>query len=111
MIEEYFPEDEIEKAKHIFQEFHGKILVSNDASDTDFLLLVLYMLANKNKNHGVRYDETKTFFTEAGRKEDNFRKLVYALMKSDFLTKDSTGTLSLSFAGLQRVKHVLESWP
>lgn len=110
ILEEYFPKEEVNKARRIFYVFHGRLLLDSEISDTDTLLLCIYMLSNKNKTSKVKYQDAKSLFAALGRNEDNFRKFVHYLRKKgmiDRLEENSDVYLSLKFDGLKRVKMLL----
>lgn len=110
ILEEYFPKEEINKARRIFYVFHDRLLLDSEISDTDTLLLCIYMLSNKNKTSKVKYQDAKSLFAALGRNEDNFRKFVHYLRKKgmiDRLEENGDVYLSLRFNGLKRVKMLL----
>ncbi|HLC50625.1 MAG TPA: hypothetical protein VJI97_04330 [Candidatus Nanoarchaeia archaeon] len=50
-----------------------RYVARDDLSDTEVLLLTMYVLENDVKKAGVVYDESKDFFLSLGRKDNNFR--------------------------------------
>lgn len=108
-LEEFFPSEEVEKAKRIFAKFYDKLFLNSKIKEPDTLLLCIYMLCNKNKTSKCKYNETKELFVSLGRKEENFRKVVYSLSQKRWIKKieNKETLLSLEFEGLKRIKEIL----
>jgi len=110
-LSQYFPEDEIKPAEKLVKFFHGQFLISDELSDTDAILLITYMLSNKQKSPKVKSDDVRNLFTQSGRSTDAFSKAIYELVKrakKPFMTKDEEGKLSLTFTGLSKIKEMLK---
>lgn len=111
-LEEYFSKEELEKVKEKFTIFHDKVFLDDEIKNTDALLIVVYMISNKNKKSEVGYNECLELFCKLGRKNDTFSKALYELTKrgKSFLEvrgKGKKAVLSLNFSGIKRVKEVL----
>ena len=76
-LDQYFPEEELSTARNLIFEFYDRLLLDDNLSDLDAVLLALYMCCNKNKRAEVNYNEVKDLFASMGRKEDNFRKRLH----------------------------------
>jgi hypothetical protein len=113
MDEEYkafFPDNEINGAKKFISFFHRKLLLNENLSDADAILLLTYMLSNKNKNSEVKSEEVMDLFVKSGRNKSNFSKRIHRLIKGgrkgDILKENDR--LSLTFTGLTKVKEMLK---
>ena len=110
-LTEYFAKDEVKRAEKLVKFFHGQLLISDELSDTNAMLLVTYMLSNKQKSPKVKSDDVKTFFIQIGRDGKPFSKAMYELIKrakKSFMTKDEEENLSLTFSGLSKAKELLK---
>jgi len=110
-LTEYFPEDEVKPAEKLVKLFHGQLLISDELSDTDAILLITYMLSNKQKSPEVKSDDVKTLFIQIGRDGKSFSKAIYELVKrakKPLMTRDEEGKLSLTFTGLSKIKEILK---
>jgi len=110
-LKEYFPEDEVNRAEKLVKFFHGQLLISDELSDTNAILLITYMLSNKQKSPKVKSDDVKTLFIQIGRDGEPFSKAIYELVKrakKPFITKDEEGSLFLTFTGLSQIKELLK---
>jgi hypothetical protein len=109
-LKDYFPEEEMEDAKHIIHEFHDKLLLDDKPSDKTALLLSLYMNSNKNKQSEIKYDEVRNLFVALGRKEDNFAVNLFNAKKEGLVDERQEGKvkfLNLKIMGLKTVKDTL----
>ncbi len=109
-LAEYFPTDEVESAKKLITEFHGKLLVNKEPGANNLALLIVYMLSNKNKANAVSDKESAVFFETCGCGSSvDYSKAIYELSKRAktplVLKKDDT--ISMTFAGLSKVKSIL----
>ena len=110
-LTEYFPQDEVKRAEKLVKFFHGQLLISDELSDTNAILLITYMLSNKQESPKVKSDDVKTLFIQIGRDGERFSKTMYELIKrakKSFMTKDEEGKLSLTFTGLSQIKELLK---
>ena len=109
-LDQYFPEEELSTARNLIFEFYDRLLLDDNLSDLDAVLLALYMCCNKNKRAEVNYNEVKDLFASMGRKEDNFRKRLHDAKNANLVNeREERGTkfLSLTIKGLKRVKDLL----
>lgn len=113
-LKTYFQRDELKSAEKIVRFFHGKLLISDDLSNADTVLLITYMISNKEKSSSIDYEEVREFYAKLGRKEKEFRKVMYELTKrpkKSFITREASGKLSLTFTGLSKVKSLFKGEP
>jgi len=111
----YFPSETVKAAERLVKIFHGKILISDELSRRDALLLAIYMLSNKKGSPTVPREDVEKFYTEAGRDvrdkkhTTEFSKALYDLAKAAKrpLVKRRGDNLSLTSAGLSRVGGLL----
>lgn len=81
--------------------------------NTDALLIVVYMISNKNKKSEINYDECLDLFCKFGRKREEFSKALYEVTKRkkkcllDVRGRGEKAILSLNFSGIKKVKEVL----
>jgi len=109
-LNDFFPIEEVEDAKYIIHEFHGKLLLDDKPSDKIALLLSLYMCSNKNNLSEIIYDEVKNLFVTMGRKEDNFKVNLFYAKKDGLIDVREEGKvrlLSLKVKGLKVIKETL----
>ena len=108
-LTEFFPEDEVKRAEKLIKFFYGQPLISDELSDTDAILLITYMLSNKQKSPKVKSDDVKTLFIQTGRDGESFSKAMYELIKrpkKPLMTREE-GSLSLTFTGLSKINEML----
>lgn len=86
--------------------YHDRVLAHDSLSDMDVLLLSIYSIEHMNKKTGVKYADCKDLFVFLGRKEDNYRKVVYSAGKASLIEKN-VGELYLLIKGLERIEKIL----
>lgn len=109
-LDSYFPPEERESWKKYVQEFHDKLLLDNELSDSKAILICIYMSCYKNKSADVSYAEVKTRFLEFDREFSNFKVNFYNLKKQDQVSEKEVGEtkfLSLTTKGLKTVKELV----
>ena len=111
-LKEYFSSDkEIEGAKKIITIFHDRPLLDNKIKNTELVLLVLYMLSNKEKAGLINREKAKGLFVEFGKTNQEFDKAFYEhsgkRKGKQKLTEEKDDTVGLTFQGLERVKSIL----
>jgi hypothetical protein len=109
-LETYFPPEERESWKKYIQEFHDKLLLDNELTDSKAILICIYMSCYKSKSAEVSYAEVKTRFLEFGRDFNNFKVNFHNLKKQDSVTEKEVGEskfLSLTTKGLKIVKELV----
>lgn len=110
-IEEYFQDKEVDNAKKMIKEFHGRILLDTSIKDPSAFLLSMYMASNKDKKAFVNKKGVKQIFLLLGRRSENFDKVFYEVSgkrkgKKRFI--DIKGEeISLNFDGLKEVELII----
>jgi hypothetical protein len=111
MDESYFPEEEIEFAKSIMKEFHGRMLLDSTINNPSALLLSIYMICNKIKQPTTEKIAVKELFISLGRKSEEFDKALYEISGKrkgkTKLIEINKEIISLNFNGLEKVKKIL----
>lgn len=107
-LTDFFNAEELEGAKRYIEIFHGKLLVSNDLSRADAVLLGVYMASNANKTSEVTKDETKDFISQLGVTSDDYSKGLYETKKAELLS-ETDSKLGLTFRGLKKIRQLLGS--
>jgi hypothetical protein len=105
-LEAYFNAEELEGAKKFVEIFQGKMLVSDQLSRTEAVLLGTYMMSNWQKASEVSKDETANFTTRLGVTATDFSKGLYEL-KASKLVSDEGDKVGLTFTGLKKVRQML----
>ncbi len=110
-IKEYFQDKEVDNARKIIKEFHGRILLDTLIKDPSALLLSTYMTSNRNKKAFVNKKEVKQVFLLLGRKPENFDKVFYEISgkrkgKKRFVDIKEE-EISLNFDGLKEVESII----
>ena len=102
-LDEYFPREELESVSKVITNFHEDCFLNKKLSDKSAIVLVVYMLANKNKKNSVLVSDAKKLFVTLGRKEKSFLNRLSELKKSrkkEGIVIDKTGELKLDQYGL-----------
>jgi len=81
-LEKYFPKEEIELASKLITAFHEDYFLESKITDKKAIILVTYMLANKNKKNSILIKEAREFFVKFGRKEKSFLNRLSEIKKS-----------------------------
>jgi hypothetical protein len=109
-LEDYFPKDELESWKNLFHEFHGKLLIDDKLTDSEVLLISVYMCCNKEQKAEISYYEAKDTFLKFGRKGQNFYVNMGLLKKRGLIDEEArkeTRFLSLTIEGLKATKALI----
>lgn len=109
-LNNFFPPEEVEAWRKIITEFHDKLLLDNELTDSKAILVCIYMSCFKNKSAEVSYSEVKNRFMGFGRQFNNFKVNYYNLKKQDLVCEQEVGDsklLSLTTKGLKAVKDLI----
>ena len=113
-LTKYFQETELEKAKKIITEFHGKLLLDPKISNPNAVMIFLYMQSNESKSAMVDKSKVETLFINMGKTKIDFSKTIYDL-SSKRKRKDAQNfidvekeKMGLNFAGLKKIKELLK---
>ena len=109
-LDNYFPVEEKEAWKKVITEFHDKLLLDNELTDSKAILICIYMSSFRNKTAEVSYAEVKNRFLEFGREINNFKVNYFNLKKQDQVCEKIVGDnkfLSLTTKGLKTVKDLI----
>jgi hypothetical protein len=109
-LDSYFPLEEVEAWKKYVIEFHDKLLLDNELTDSKAILVCIYMSAYKSKSAEVGYPEVKNRFLGFGREFNNFKVNLYNLKKQDQVCEKEVGEskfLLLTTKGLKTVKELV----
>lgn len=109
-LESYFPPEERESWKKYVTEFHDKLLLDNELTDSKAILICIYMSSYKSKSAEVGYAEVKNRFLEFGRKFNNFKVNLHNLKKQDQVSEKVVGeskNLLLTTTGLKTIKELV----
>ncbi|MBI4052960.1 MAG: hypothetical protein HY394_02895 [Candidatus Diapherotrites archaeon] len=90
----------------LIQKYHNKLIADDVLSDSDVLLLIIYLIENQNKTAGVQYTDCKNLFMDLGRREDNFRKILHKAKKDSFVKEENRSLYFLS-KGLKKIRTIL----
>lgn len=110
-LKKFFPEEVLDKAHNVVAIFQDDVLINNSLIDGDAILVVVYMLSNKNKSNYVKYEEAQNLYVKSGKEKESFRKALYELTKrfqKGMINRNEDGTLSLTFSGVNHIKTLLE---
>lgn len=86
--------------------YQNRVLADDSLVDTDVLLLSIYLIEYTNEETGVKYTDCKDLFVSLGRKEDNFRKVVY-YAKKESLIEEKDGLFHFLIKGIKRIRECL----
>ena len=98
--------DKIKKSQTIsglFHEYHNKLLIDDKLSDTEVLLLCIYILDKYREK--ASYKDCQNLFVAIGRRKDNFRKALYAAKRQSI--QEDNNILSLLSWGLKTIQNFL----
>lgn len=100
-------EEFLKEFSGLVHEYNDRLLADDSLSDSAVLLLCVYLIENKNKKSGAKYEEAKQLFISLGRKDDpNFRVAIHNARGKSLI--DCKGkTISLLIKGLKEVRRVL----
>jgi hypothetical protein len=109
-LDTYFPPEERDAWKKYVIEFHDKLLLDNELTDSKAILICIYMSSFKGKTAEVGYAEAKNRFLEFGREFNNFKVNLFNLKKQDCVSEKEVGEtkfLALTTKGLKTVKELV----
>ncbi len=110
ILEEYFPDETDRKnAGRLIKVFHDDILLDESVSDIEAAVLVVYMIANKEKKNSTNKKTVQELFERLGRNGTRFSKAVYEAVnrKKPALLKDANNIIGLTFSGREFVEKIL----
>lgn len=90
----------------LFHKYNERYLLDDSLSDLEAMLLTISLIEKTNNKSGVDYGESKNLFIHLGRKEDQFRKVVYDAKKIN-LIEQKNGTLSFQIKGIKKLEKAL----
>jgi len=90
----------------LLHKYRNRVLTDDNLVDTDVLLLSIYLIEHMDKKTGIKYTDCKDLFISLGRKEDNFRKVVY-YAKKESLIEEKDRMLYFLIKGLKRMRERL----
>lgn len=97
---------ELSSISGLFREYRGRLLASSSLSDVNVLLLSLHVGGYIEEQYDVSYELVKKIFVYLGRKEENFRKVVYNAKKRGFIEKRDE-RLRLLVKGVEELQKML----
>lgn len=109
-LNDFFPTDEVERWGKFVFDFHGKLLLNDNLTDSKALLISVYMCSNKNQAAEVPYSEVKDLFLGFGRQINNFKVNLHNAKKQNLIyeKEDSDSKLLyLTSTGLKSVKDII----
>lgn len=108
-LSSYFNKEELQAASKYIGIFHGKMLISNELSRMDAVLLGTYMTCNDKKTSDVALTDLKTFITQnLAYDKVQLTKGLSDAKRSKLITVNSD-KISLSFEGLNKIRALISS--
>ena len=84
-VRELLKSGKIPIIKHLFYEYYDRYLIDDTLSDLEVLLTTMHLIETLKQRAGADYYDCKEVFTFFGRKEDNFRKVIYQAKKQQLI--------------------------
>ncbi len=109
-LETYFNAEDLFGARALVEVFQGRILISDELSISDRVLLGIYMVSNQEKASELKSSLVQDFMEKLGVSSEKFSKGTYELRKAGQVT-DTIGRISLTFKGLKAVRKILSVPP
>lgn len=99
-------EGSISKISGLIHKYNDRYLADDSLSDFDVLLLSIYLIDQKHKKSGAKYNEVKNLFISLGRKEANFRVAVHNAKKQSFI-EEKEKVFYFLIKGLKKIRNIL----
>jgi hypothetical protein len=97
----------LEKISGLIHRYHGRFLADDTLTDSDVLLLAIYLINRREDSYEANYLDVKNLFIMLGRKEkSNFGVAVNRAKKQKFIERTNAG-LSLLIKGLKKIRELM----
>ncbi|MHA1223081.1 MAG: hypothetical protein ACTSP3_07470 [Candidatus Heimdallarchaeaceae archaeon] len=90
----------------VFYKYYDDLLIDDSLSNLEVLLICIYLINYQKETSEADYDECKKLFIQLGKKEENFRKVIYTA-KNDNLIKVTNKNIKFLSKGIKRISKIV----